>query len=487
MTAPRVVILGAGLAGLVAGHELARRGFAVTLLEAAPMPGGRTSTWRDAQGREVDTGLHVVADHYVNLCEVLGQLGVSRHLHWVSKHTYLQANRPPLAWSFSPLRPPLHLLRPAREMPTTLAERLALARVGVKLARMTQADLAALDEVTYAEWHQRHHLGQGFVHALAEAACDAATFQPMEAAAARPVLSWLKYLMRNRFAGDVGLFQGTLADTLVGPLVRSIEAAGGAVRLGVAATGLTLEGRRVVGVETVATRSVGPLHRADGRVDALPGTPIRVPCDHLISALSVQALQTLLPPALAADAGLGPLLGLSTTPAMSVILWFDRMIEPMPEGAPLCTGCVMRDFVDLRRLGREVGAQGSVYQLVLTRAAERAEHTDAQVVADALADLRAVWPAARHAQVIDAAVERIGAAMFAAVPGAHARRPGVSTRLGGLYLAGDFTHHEYNASMEGAAFSGRRAANALLEALGQKPVALPAVPDPVWGRGSILS
>src|SRR5688500_687846 len=86
VTAPHVVILGSGVAGLVAGHELAERGLAVTVIEAASIPGGRTSSWRDARGRDLDTGLHVVADHYVNLIEVLGSLGATRHLRWFTKH-----------------------------------------------------------------------------------------------------------------------------------------------------------------------------------------------------------------------------------------------------------------------------------------------------------------------------------------------------------------------------------------------------------------
>lgn len=464
---PRVVVLGSGIAGLVAAHELARRGHAVTLVEAASIPGGRTSTWRDAQGREVDTGLHVVADHYVNLRDVLDQVGAARRLHWVEKHTYLRAGRAPMAWSFSPHRPPFHLLRPMRAMPITWAERLALGWAGAPLAAMTQADLAALDTETYASWHHRHRLGRGFVLDLAAAGCDAATFQTVEQAAARPVISWLKYLMRNRKAGNVGLFQGTLTDTLVGPLLRSMEAAGGSLRLNTAVTGWVLDGRRVVGVQVARHRGAGPVHSADGRLAVVSGTEELIPCDHVISALSVQGLQAILTPTLAADAGLTPMMGLGTTPAMSVIVWFDRLIEPMPEGAPLCTGCVMRDFIDLRRLGRATGAAGSVYQFVLTRADVRQGHTDTQIIADCVADLKAVWPAAAAAQVVDGAVERIGAAMFAAVPGAHAKRPAAATRLGGLVLAGDWTQHEFNASMEGAAFSGRRAANVVLRALGE--------------------
>src|ERR1700753_2060844 len=48
----RVVILGAGIAGLVSAHELCKAGFKVTVLEARSRPGGRNWTVRD--GTKVD-------------------------------------------------------------------------------------------------------------------------------------------------------------------------------------------------------------------------------------------------------------------------------------------------------------------------------------------------------------------------------------------------------------------------------------------------
>ena len=38
---PRVAILGGGVAGLTAAHELAERGFEVVVLEARDIPGGK--------------------------------------------------------------------------------------------------------------------------------------------------------------------------------------------------------------------------------------------------------------------------------------------------------------------------------------------------------------------------------------------------------------------------------------------------------------
>jgi monoamine oxidase len=46
----RVVILGAGLAGLAAGHDLEAAGYDVTILEARPRPGGRVYTLREPFG-----------------------------------------------------------------------------------------------------------------------------------------------------------------------------------------------------------------------------------------------------------------------------------------------------------------------------------------------------------------------------------------------------------------------------------------------------
>ena len=44
----RVVIVGAGLAGLSAGYELTQAGHDVTILEARTPPGGRVFTLRDS-------------------------------------------------------------------------------------------------------------------------------------------------------------------------------------------------------------------------------------------------------------------------------------------------------------------------------------------------------------------------------------------------------------------------------------------------------
>lgn len=475
----KVVVLGAGISGLVASFELALRGMDVTVFEAAPMPGGRTSTWVDEKGRVVDTGLHVVADHYVNLQDVLARIDCSRHLTWVEKHTYLEHGRDPLEWYFTQARAPFHFMRPFREMPVNLANRLALIKTSFTMSQYAQEDLAELDDIRYVEWHEKNKLGNGFLLDLAEAAGDAATFLTIDTAAARPVLSWLKYLMRNRRAGDVGIFDTTLEDGMIAPLVREIESRGGKIRLGTAVVGFDVEGGKVQAVRVQRTMGKGPCHAADGSVPLSTDAIERVGADYFVSAIPVQAFQRIVGRDLARRAGVEASLGLTTTPAMSLIVWFDRKILPVPHGSPLVTGCAMRDFIDMSTMKRRGydGLPGSVYQFVVTRADSRMSDPDERVLNDCVADLKKVWPGARDARVVDYALERVGAAMFAAIPGAHSKRPSTRTRLGNLMLAGDWVRHDVNASMEGAALSGRLAADAVLTAEGEKGIAIRPTPD----------
>ena len=76
--APRVAVIGGGLAGITAAIALAEAGAAVTLLEARPRLGGATCSFtRD--GLVVDTGQHVFLGCCTAYRSLLGQLGMTAH------------------------------------------------------------------------------------------------------------------------------------------------------------------------------------------------------------------------------------------------------------------------------------------------------------------------------------------------------------------------------------------------------------------------
>ncbi len=476
---PNVLVLGGGLAGLSAALELCERGMRVTVIEAGPHPGGRTSSWKDDKGRVVDSGLHVVAEHYQNLRELLARVGADGRLQWWSRHQYLRRGHAPFVWEYASLPAPLHLLPAASSMPLSLSTGARLALAAVEMASYSQEDLAALDEITYAEWHNRRGLGDGIVLELAEAGSDAATFLSITEAAARPVISWLKYMSRNGKASNVATFRGDLSRCLIQPLVNAIERHGGTVRTGLAVTGFQESNGRITGVEVTPSTSKRPGYAESGQLPLDDSAaPEVLACDHVISALPVQALRAVLPVPLARAAGLEEALTVGTTPAVSVIAWLDRKVTPVPDGAPLVTGCSMRDFIDLRATTDDFAdAPGSVYQFVLCQARHRLTQDDGEMIDELMRDLAEVWPGSRGARVVDFTIERIESAMFAATPGAHRLRPGTATSVPNLFLAGDWTRHELNASMEGAVLSGRRAADAVLRAEDRSGIVFPKTPE----------
>jgi len=80
----KVLIIGAGPSGLIAGCELLDRGFDVTILEKNARPGGRIISWRDKtfgvpskdqnwKGHPIEYSTHIIPDFYKNLKEFLGR------------------------------------------------------------------------------------------------------------------------------------------------------------------------------------------------------------------------------------------------------------------------------------------------------------------------------------------------------------------------------------------------------------------------------
>lgn len=75
----RVVIAGAGLAGLSAAYELAKSGYSVTVVEGRLRPGGRVYTLRDpfADGLFVETGGETIGDGYRRFLGYAREFGVT--------------------------------------------------------------------------------------------------------------------------------------------------------------------------------------------------------------------------------------------------------------------------------------------------------------------------------------------------------------------------------------------------------------------------
>lgn len=89
-----VVVVGAGLSGLVAARELHRRGIEVLVLEAAHRVGGRAMSETTALGSRVDLGGQWIGHDHYRLAALADELGATRFaMHTGSMPTLLHRSR----------------------------------------------------------------------------------------------------------------------------------------------------------------------------------------------------------------------------------------------------------------------------------------------------------------------------------------------------------------------------------------------------------
>ena len=148
-----VVVVGGGVAGIVAALDCAAAGASVTLVEVRPRLGGAAySVERD--GLWLDNGQHVFLRCCTAYRELLAQLGSESLVDLKPRLEIpvLAPGRPETVLRRSGARPPLHLARALLRYPyLSLRERIAAGRAALSLGRV-----APDDSKTLGAWLAEH-------------------------------------------------------------------------------------------------------------------------------------------------------------------------------------------------------------------------------------------------------------------------------------------------------------------------------------------
>lgn len=438
----RAIIAGAGPAGFACAKWLNDRGHEVVLIEKRPVPGGKVSAWRDADGDWVESGLHVFFGAYRNLLGFLGECGLSDSFDWKPAEMIFAS--------------PAHGLAPIRFVPGLPAPLNGLAgvaqsrllpvrdklRMAIGLLRPifgSQAYIDAQDNQSYAAWHLRHGMGQRALDEVMHTMALALNFQRADRVSAKLVLTALLHFAKETDAPKMGLVKGSPHERLWMPLIRQLEARGVRVLLN----------RRVEQVQYDALeKRVTGLLLDDGSV---------IEGDCYISAMPVHSLRKTLPDALRSLPTFEKLRHLKGQPVLTVQLYFDRFVTDVPN-LLFSAGTRLSVYADLPLVSPDYHTgRGSIVELVVAPAEELIRADDATVIREVLNDFYRLHPAARAARLIKSTIVRIPNSVYQARPGADRYRPNQATEVPNFFLAGDYTQQEFMASIEGAVRSAKRA------------------------------
>jgi predicted NAD/FAD-dependent oxidoreductase len=205
----------------------------------------------------------------------------------------------------------------------------------------------------------------------------------------------------------------------------------------------------------VRVNALARVRVANGRLAGIDVRGEPVDAEAVIAAVPWFALETLLTGDVDALAPtLADAAAMTAKPIVTVNLWYDRpVMDDEFVGLP---GRDMQWVFDKRRV---FGEAASHLSLVASGADALAARDSDALVTLAASEVSASIPGARGARLVRGTVVRERRATFSVAPG-QPPRPGVTTPIANLYLAGDWIDTGLPATIESAAAAGHLAAAA---------------------------
>jgi squalene synthase HpnD len=432
----KVVVLGAGYAGLACAAELVRRGHEVTLLESRALLGGRAHSFTDPKtGLTLDNGQHILMGCYHETLGLLRELGVTDRLQTPSRlHVPYCSERGRHA--LTAIAPsPLHLASALLHFgELSFADK----RAAIGLALRLRLGGNPGPHETVAGWLRRWKQTPNVIRALWEPLCLAALNEPVATGSA----ALFATVIRRSFLGGpadstIYLSRVGLSELFAPEIEELLEMCGGAVRVQAPVKALHFAGEKLAEIELADGTCLQP--------------------EAVVSALPWHVLRGLLP----AESKLAAACrALGDAPIVSLHLWLDRPVlrEPFVGFLDSPVHWIFnRDLIQ----GGATRQPGHVFTAVISGAREVLDQTPAELEELTLREMRRFLPETHAAKVLHRMVYKARSATFAATPEAEELRPGAVTEWSNFWLAGDWTDTGLPATIEGAIVSGNRAARAV--------------------------
>ncbi len=451
----RVAIAGGGLAGLSCAKYLTDAGHTPIVLESRDVLGGLVAAWQDEDGDWYETGLHAFFGAYPNMLQLFQELGISDRLQW-KQHTLI-FNQPEKPGTYSrfdvpdipaPFNVIMSILR-NNDMLTW--EQKARFAIGLLPAVVRgQQYVEDMDQYTLLDWLRKQGIDDRVNSDIFIAASKALTFiNPDEVSATIP-LTALNRFLQERYGSKIAFLDGSPNERMCQPLADYITARGGEIHLNAPLKQFVLQDDGTV------------QHMV---IRGLEGAADYTITDCYVSAMSVDVMKVLMPPAWAELEFFRRLEGLEGVPVINLHLWFDRKLTDIDQ-LLFSRSDLLSVYADMSITCRGYeDPDRSMLELVLAPAKDWIDRSDEDIIAATMVELQRLFPqhftGENPATLRKAKVVKTPRSVYTATPGRQAHRPTQATPIANFFLAGSYTLQRYLGSMEGAVLSGKLAAQAI--------------------------
>jgi squalene-associated FAD-dependent desaturase len=442
----KVIVVGGGYAGVSAATALAEQGFTVDLVETRSSLGGRVYSIPPGESfpAPCDNGPHLFLGCYRDTWTLFKRLEVENTFHWINplEITWVSPGGVLARFTCARLPAPFHLaVGLIRSKAFPLKEKFSLA---LALQRFARKPFSIPNNVLTVE-DLLNHTRQGPLsrERFWEPLCRAVmNLQPEQSSLPEFGEALHRAFFGTRADSAVAISAKPLSELAFPKVEGFLRQRGGTVHLGDPARHLRL--------------ASGPFEVETASRKIFTG-------EALVLALPPRSLEALwstsdLPSPVSAEK-------MGRSPILSVNLLLDR---PIMEAHWMGLPGAHFEWVFNRNGNWGSPGPGQYLSLVSSADHELARKNDKEILVLALEELQRHIPQARAAQRLHSKVIKEMTATFALTPTASPSRPPCETVFENVFLAGDFTATGLPATIEGACYSGHRAAMKIKEFLVSK-------------------
>lgn len=456
---PKVVVIGAGWAGLGATYRLAKQGYNVTLLEAGAYPGGLVAGWKTPGGRSVEAGIHGFWYPYSNIFSLVRELGISPFTPFTRSSQYSPAGlevESPIFQDLPRLPTPLGTFLYTQFKRLPLSDRLSALPLLYAVVDFDNSDAAwqRYDKVTARELFKDFGVSARLYRDSFEPMLLVGLFAPGEQCSAAAALGMLYYfILAHQPDFDVVWCRGTVGEKIFRPWVEQIEQTGGKI----------LANRRVSEI----------LLDSEGLAKAVVCGNEVFEADAVIFAVGVSGMQKIVSgsPSLQNRQEFRNLMNLGAVDVLATRLWCDRQIHiPRPSNAcfgfDATTGWTFFDLNALHDEYRDVPE--TVIEADFYHANQLLPMSDEEIVSLVQDYLSTCIPEFRAARICDRSVIRLSKAVTHFSPGSYQNMLPAKTSIDNIFMSGDWIVNRHGSwSQEKAYVTGLEAANLVMKRFGK--------------------
>lgn len=438
--AKRVIIIGAGLAGIAASAALTDRGFHTILIERRRLLGGRATSFYDSSTESLlDNCQHVLLGCCTNLLRLYERLGIRDKIEFfdiihfadeTGRRSELYATAVP-----SPLHLAVSLLR-FKLLNLTEKHEIAQAMLAIKFLGRNGREAAK--GITFEIWLRDHGQSPCTIQRFWNIILTSALNEDVcRLDAGYGIQVFQEAFLSHRAGYRMGLPVVPLSELYA-------NAIAGELRLGTRVTEILEDGSRIIGVMLAS----GECILGDYVVLATAPEAARRLLEKMMS-WEKEGRRPFRPAATRVWEQLG---ALEHSPILGAHLWYDRSVMELPHLA--LVGTRLQWIFRKDDQGRHLhGVVSAAYAMVGLDQETLTKLFDEEI--------RRLLPAAQGATLKRSLIVKEKRATFSPRPGVDNLRPTQVTQIPGLLLAGDYTRTGWPATMEGAVRSGYLAAEAV--------------------------